>query len=569
MSTRQERMAKHNKALNKFLDGVQTEEERQAEIYKNNPRYKPDNMSMEEWKKGLNKVLLSEDKENRKVNRQSDKYGRQARKSRTFTRDNGVDAEGNTSESSHVMATETFDEGKTWQSFPTIFPNEGNKNSRDPKDWTDFGDDHKAAYEEAQRRGEAYDFGTNKDKALAFGEGSWKPKGEEYTSNTGNKPPKTETSTIKGTEGVVLDEVEIKENTTTAPTNKDSKYNYDTSMGSYNKEYDKNKIKELQKKLDFKGDDLDGMYGPITHAANQKSFKSEIESEIEPEIEPEIIDTGDFDFVGDNPTGVLAPTAEEMDVIPEEPFVGEIKTKMDIEGNSVDMNVEDFMNTKDFVKGASGTGVTDAGKGAAIGTIVGAAGSTLSSLVNLGVTLSSNDKEPSNPFAGYADRAMRKLDESKQFAGRNKDLQMQDLLLSENTARASNRNSARGINTMRALDLGSHIAGMGAERKINQDYNTTMQGIMGQEASTLLNADGVVMGAEERRNDRVQANKDNYRSNLSSNITDFGNMFQNMGKISNQQESDRIGASMIAKSGRYGTPAEYAELLEYRKNDGK
>ena len=53
MSTRQERMAKHNKALNKFLDGVQTEEERQAEIYKNNPRYKPDNMSMEEWKKGI------------------------------------------------------------------------------------------------------------------------------------------------------------------------------------------------------------------------------------------------------------------------------------------------------------------------------------------------------------------------------------------------------------------------------------------------------------------------------------------------------------------------------------
>jgi hypothetical protein len=92
---------------------------------------------------------------------------------------------------------------------------------------------------------------------------------------------------------------------------------------------------------------------------------------------------------------------------------------------------------------------------------------------------------------------------------------------------------------------------------------------MGKEADTLLNADGVVMGAEERRNDRVQANKDNYRSNLSSNIIDFGSMFQNMGKISNQQESDRIGASMIAKSGRHGTPAEYAELLEYRKNDGK
>ena len=98
---------------------------------------------------------------------------KKAQSQRPFTRDNGIDENGNTSESSHVMATEIYN-GK-WQSFPTIFPKEGNTGSRDPKDWMDFGDDKEGAFKEAQKRGEVFDFGDNKEAALKFGEGSWKP----------------------------------------------------------------------------------------------------------------------------------------------------------------------------------------------------------------------------------------------------------------------------------------------------------------------------------------------------------------------------------------------------------
>lgn len=72
------------------------------------------------------------------------------------------------------MATETFD-GVNWYSFPTIFPKEGNEGSSDPNDWIIYGDDIEGAFKEAQKRGEVFEFGKDKQSALDFGEGSWKP----------------------------------------------------------------------------------------------------------------------------------------------------------------------------------------------------------------------------------------------------------------------------------------------------------------------------------------------------------------------------------------------------------
>jgi hypothetical protein len=74
--------------------------------------------------------------------------------------------------STHLMATETLD-GNNWFSFPTLFQDpDGTWIDMSNKPW-------KEAYEEAKRRGELIDFGTNKEAAIKFGEGSWKPKMQE------------------------------------------------------------------------------------------------------------------------------------------------------------------------------------------------------------------------------------------------------------------------------------------------------------------------------------------------------------------------------------------------------
>ena len=75
------------------------------------------------------------------------------------------------SESTHLYAAQTLD-GKNWFAFPTLF--------QDPDGtWVDMSEHHERGdwmpvYEEAKRRGEVIDFGTNKEEAIRFGEGNWK-----------------------------------------------------------------------------------------------------------------------------------------------------------------------------------------------------------------------------------------------------------------------------------------------------------------------------------------------------------------------------------------------------------
>jgi len=79
----------------------------------------------------------------------------------------GVRKNSDGSESTHLMATETLD-GKNWFSFPTLFQDpDGTWIDMSNKPWQE-------AYEEAKKRGEVIDFGTDKEAAIKFGEGSWK-----------------------------------------------------------------------------------------------------------------------------------------------------------------------------------------------------------------------------------------------------------------------------------------------------------------------------------------------------------------------------------------------------------
>lgn len=98
------------------------------------------------------------------------------------------------SESTHLMATETFD-GKNWFSFPTLFQNpDGTWIDMSDKPWQE-------AYEEAKRRGEVIDFGTDKEAAIKFGEGSWKlPKAQ-----LGGEPPNNSNLYPVNAEGIPMD----------------------------------------------------------------------------------------------------------------------------------------------------------------------------------------------------------------------------------------------------------------------------------------------------------------------------------------------------------------------------
>ena len=110
-----------------------------------------------------------------------DEYAHQARKIREGMERPNLDKSGRrVGESTHLMRTEKIDD--RWVAFPQLFPSK-----EKPNRWTDYsggqdpklngqGADIRGAYEEAGRRGERFEFGQDKEEALKFGRGSWKPK---------------------------------------------------------------------------------------------------------------------------------------------------------------------------------------------------------------------------------------------------------------------------------------------------------------------------------------------------------------------------------------------------------
>jgi hypothetical protein len=196
-----------------------------------------------------------------------------------------------------------------------------------------------------------------------------------------------------------------------------------------------------------------------------------------------------------------------------------------------------------------------------LGDKIGIYSGLMSSLMNLGATIASKDtNKMENPFRDYAKRALDKYQEINSNIDAARTLAKEDKILAENTQREKNRLSSRGLNTNRALDLSTFIAGLGADRKIDSDYFNRIAGVQQQEAQTMLKQDEVVMGAEERTIDKEQANKDNFLSNLSSNITDLGIVGESIGKTLNTELENEIKAN-TALSGKYGTNDEYADQL--------
>ena len=104
-----------------------------------------------------------------------DEYAHQARKIREGMERPNLDKSGRrVGESTHKMRTEYIDD--RWVSFPTLFPHK-----EKPNRWIEYpkspnDPQAKMAYEEAGRRGERFEFGQDKEEALKFGRGSWKPK---------------------------------------------------------------------------------------------------------------------------------------------------------------------------------------------------------------------------------------------------------------------------------------------------------------------------------------------------------------------------------------------------------
>lgn len=188
------------------------------------------------------------------------------------------------------------------------------------------------------------------------------------------------------------------------------------------------------------------------------------------------------------------------------------------------------------------------------GDLMGLAGNMEGKYGPLFATLLNNmeTKPNQNFFREYGAEGLGAIEESQGLATMGRDKLLQDLQLQQNTITGRNRNTARGVNTLRALDIAGDIT---TNQGINQAYNQyaqQMMQILGQKAQMENMQDEKVMTGEYQRDLADRQDLDNFYTNLAKNIANASEFTQKTGRDLNvAQRNQDILAAMNSMS-KYG-----------------
>lgn len=127
--------------------------------------------------------------------------------------------------------------------------------------------------------------------------------------------------------------------------------------------------------------------------------------------------------------------------------------------------------------------------------------------------------EEINHFKNYGKEALKTLRGQAGLIDTQHDLASQNLQLSRNTMNNLNNNSARGINTLRALNMASNAQTDAQQRELDMARASQMLSLGSQIAQQQNAIDQMVMKGDEERANRNLQNQDNYFTNMAKNIS--------------------------------------------------
>jgi hypothetical protein len=139
------------------------------------------------------------------------------------------------------------------------------------------------------------------------------------------------------------------------------------------------------------------------------------------------------------------------------------------------------------------------------------------------------------------------LDKSKGYIAGQRDENLRDLELARAGAIGRNRNSARGLNTMRALDLTVDNAISERQQSVYSAYAQQMMNILAQQAGMENQQDQVVMQGEQNRDLADRQDRDNYFSNMAQDIATKGTGMQKIGKDVNQMKTRNVTSNIMSE----------------------
>ena len=311
---------------------------------------------------------------------------------------------------------------------------------------------------------------------------------------------------------------------------------------------DKENVKDLQRWIYGKeeGPEIDGMVGPDTIAkgiARQNGISPE--GELMPEVK------SIFESIpGLTPRTNPMPTLQNPLVNSREVSTVSPSVSPSVKEGSTDNT---FMST---LKGAGNNileGISDTFGNMGPGDMMalwGAFDSTMDPLKNVNENRA-GDQPNINPYLNYGKEGLKALQDQQGYVEGQK---AEALMKTTRTASASKkamRNSARGVNTMRALDLASDMTKNSADSDIYASVMAQMMQLKGMEAQMENQQDQVIMAGEEKRDLADRQDRDNYYTQRGLALSNKGKGMQAMGKSLNEMKMNAMKLNLLDTLGDY------------------
>lgn len=174
--------------------------------------------------------------------------------------------------------------------------------------------------------------------------------------------------------------------------------------------------------------------------------------------------------------------------------------------------------------------------GTTLGDMIGMGANLFGPMAQMKNTLANRNATPleQNFYKNYGDQALKKIQSQYGLLDDVRDNQLQDAERNRQGTIARNNNSARGINTQRALNLATDSSMNELKANIYNQYASNAMGITKEEAAQMAQNDQMRMSGEERRAEKELQNTDNFFSNMARNISDKYRGIGETGKALNE-----------------------------------
>lgn len=156
-----------------------------------------------------------------------------------------------------------------------------------------------------------------------------------------------------------------------------------------------------------------------------------------------------------------------------------------------------------------------------------------------------------NPYEGYGENSLATLDNALQYSDDILAQNIADIQSSSMNLRTRNRNTARGVNTNRALDIASTVAEQDAINRAYQGNRSTVMDNLTRKSAMQADIDNKVMTGEAMRDENDRNDYDAYYTNKGRDLQSFFEGFQQIGGQFNRLKERDVQSELINSLSKY------------------